>query len=130
MANDEKVIYGTGAGGWFWNKGEKRDLPHLHTFEAVSNYDNEREYKYFKVNAVHKPNESNKNPGKIIGHVQLYHYVIGVSEETLCQSSYTPKKPYFPTVLDHLPTICFILYILFYSIQTRRGTRKLLGKAE
>jgi small-conductance mechanosensitive channel len=24
MANDRKAIYGTGAGGWFWNEGEKR----------------------------------------------------------------------------------------------------------
>jgi hypothetical protein len=24
MANDRKAIYGTGAGGWFWNKGEKK----------------------------------------------------------------------------------------------------------
>jgi hypothetical protein len=23
MANDKKAIYGTGVGGWFWNKGEK-----------------------------------------------------------------------------------------------------------
>jgi hypothetical protein len=29
-------------------------------------------------------------------YVQLYHYVISVSEETLCQSSYTPKKALFP----------------------------------
>jgi hypothetical protein len=96
MANNKKAIYGTGAGGWFWNKGEKRDLIHLHTFETVSSYDNEREYKYFNMNAVNTPNEPNKDPGKIIGHVQLYCYVISVSEETLCQGSYTPKKALFP----------------------------------
>jgi hypothetical protein len=119
MANNKKAIYSTGAGGWFWNKGEKRDLPHLHTFEALSNYDNEREYKFFKVNAVDTPNEHDEDPRKIVGHVQLYHYVISVSENSLCQSSYTPKRPYFRTVLDHLPTICFICYIQFYLKQKR-----------
>ncbi len=34
MANNKKAVYGTDAGGWFWNKGEKRDHPPLHTFEA------------------------------------------------------------------------------------------------
>jgi hypothetical protein len=57
---------------------EKKEIPQLHTFKAVSNYDNEREYKYFKANAVNMPNEPDKDPGKIIGHVQLYCYVIGV----------------------------------------------------
>jgi hypothetical protein len=118
MANDKKAIYGTGVGGWFWNKGEKRDLPHLHTFKAVSNYDNEREYKYFKMNAVDTPNEPDKDPGKITGHVQLYHYVISVSEETLCQSSYTPKKALFPYGVGPLA------YNLFQSLYSN------LSKAE
>jgi hypothetical protein len=55
MANDRKAIYGTGAGGWFWNEGEKRDLPHVHNFKSVPNFDKEREYKYFKVNVVDMP---------------------------------------------------------------------------
>jgi hypothetical protein len=84
MANNKKAVYGTGAGGWFQNKGEK-DLHHLHTFKAVPNYDKETEYKYFKANAVNMPNELNEDPSKIIGHVQLYH-----------QSSYTPKRALFP----------------------------------
>jgi hypothetical protein len=96
MANDKKAVYGTGAGGWFQNKGEKGDIPHLHTFEAVPDYDNEKEYKYFKVNAVDTPDEPDDDPSKIIGYIQLYHYVIGLSEETLPQSSYTPKKALFP----------------------------------
>jgi hypothetical protein len=24
MSNDRKAVYGTGAGGWFWNEGEKK----------------------------------------------------------------------------------------------------------
>jgi hypothetical protein len=114
MANDKKAIYGAGTGGWLWNKGEKRDLPHLHTFEAVSNFDNnKREYKYFKANVVDMPNEPDKDLGKIIGHVQLYCYVISVSKETLCQSSYTPKKALFPFVVGPL---AYNLFHLLYSI--------------
>jgi hypothetical protein len=44
MANNKKAIYGTGTGGWFQNEGEKRDLPHLHAYETVPNYDKKREY--------------------------------------------------------------------------------------
>ena len=129
MANDKKAVYGTGTGGWFRNKGEKRDLPHLHTFEAVPDYDKEREYKYFKVNAVDMPNEPDDDPSKIIGHIQLYHYVIGLSEETLCQSSYTPKKALFPFGVGPL---AYNLFHTLYSIisRCRRGTGKLLGEAE
>jgi hypothetical protein len=71
MANDKKAVYGTGKGGWFWNKGEKRDLPHLHTFEAVPDYDNKKEYKYFKVNAVDMPDKPDDDPSNIIGYIQL-----------------------------------------------------------
>ncbi len=47
------------------------------------------------MNAVDVPKEPEEDPGMIIGHIQLYCYVIGVSEETLHQSSYTPKKALF-----------------------------------
>jgi hypothetical protein len=100
MANDKKAIYGTGAGEWFWKEGEKRDLPHLHTFET----------QVIKVNALDMPKEPKVDPGTIIGHIQLYHYVIGVSEETLCQSSYTPKKALFPLGVGPLT------YNLFHSL--------------
>jgi hypothetical protein len=105
---------------------EKRYLPHLHTFETVPNYDKEREYKYFMVNFVDMPKESEEVPGMIIGHIQLYHcYVISVSEETLWQSSYTSKKALFPCVSDHLPTICSICYIQLYRTQKR--SKKIIG---
>jgi hypothetical protein len=116
--------------GWFWNKGEKRDLPHLHAFEAVSNYDNKREYKYFKTNVVDTPNEPDEDPGKIIGRVQLYRYVIGVSEETLCQSSYSSKKALFPYGVGPLAYNLFQSLYSILSKRSRRGTRKLLDKAE
>jgi hypothetical protein len=36
MANDRKAIYGTGAGGWFRNKGEKKIfLMFIANFESV-----------------------------------------------------------------------------------------------
>jgi hypothetical protein len=59
---------------------------------------------------VNTPKEPNEDPVKIIGHVQLYQYVIGVSEETLCQSSYTPKKALFPYGVGPLT------YNLFHSL--------------
>jgi hypothetical protein len=42
------------------------------------------------------PNKCEEDPGMTIGHIQLYHYVIGVSEEIFHQSSYTSKKALFP----------------------------------
>jgi hypothetical protein len=96
MANDRKAIYGTGAGGWFQNEGEKRDLPHVHNFKSVPNFDTEREHKYFKVNVVDMPKEPNEDASTIITQIQLYHYAISVSEEMLHQSSYTLKKMLFP----------------------------------
>jgi hypothetical protein len=45
---------------------EKRDLPHVHNFESVPNFDNEREYKYFKVNTVDTPKEPDKDASTII----------------------------------------------------------------
>jgi hypothetical protein len=42
------------------------------------------------------PDEPDDDPSKIIGYIQLYHYVIGLSEKTLHQSSFTPKKAFFP----------------------------------
>jgi hypothetical protein len=111
MANDKKAIYGTGAGEWFWKEGEKRDLPHLHTFET----------QVIKVNALDMPKEPKVDPGTIIGHIQLYHYVIGVSEETLCQSSYTPKKAIFLLGVEPVP---YKLFLSLYPIVLMQKRRK------
>jgi hypothetical protein len=110
MANDRKAVYGTGAGGWFRNEGEKIDLPHVHNFESAPVLDKEREYNYFKVNAVDTPKEPNEDASLIITQIQLYHYAIGVSEETLCQSSYTPRKALVAFGVGPLA------YILFHSL--------------
>jgi hypothetical protein len=48
------------------------------------------------VNAVDTPKEPDEDASTIITQIQLYHYAIGVSEEMLHQSSYTPKKALFP----------------------------------
>jgi hypothetical protein len=130
MANDKKAVYTTGAGGWFWNKGEKRDLPYLHTFEAVPDYDKEREYKYFKVNAVDTPNEPDNDPSKIIGHIQLYHYVIGLSEETATLPEFLYSKKGLISLRCWTICIQFVSYIIFNYFQCRKGTGKLLGEAE
>jgi hypothetical protein len=71
---------------------EKKDLPHVNHFKSVPALDKEREYKYFKVNAVNMPKDPNEDASMIITQIQSYHYAIGVSEEMLCYSSYTPKK--------------------------------------
>ncbi len=92
---------------------EKRDLPHVHNFESVPNFDNEREYKYFKVNTVDTPKEPDKDASTIITQIQLYCYVIGMSEETLCQSSYTSKKALFLLVIGPL---AYNLFHLLYPI--------------
>jgi hypothetical protein len=110
MANDRKAIHGTGAGGWIWNAGEKKDLPHVNNFESVPVLDKERKYKYFKGNAVDTPKESNKDANMIITQIQLYHYAIGVSEEMLHQSSYTPRRALFPFGVGPLT------YNLFHSL--------------
>jgi hypothetical protein len=110
MANDRKAIYGTGAGGWFQNEGETIDLPHVHNFESVPVLDKEREYKYFKVNAVDTPKEPNEDASSIITQIQLYHFAIGVSEEMLRQSSYTPRMALFAFGVGPLA------YNLFHSI--------------
>jgi hypothetical protein len=89
---------------------EKKDLPHVHNFESVPILDKEREYKYFKVNAVDTPKEPNEDASSIITQIQLYRYAIGVSEEMLCQSSYTPKMALFPFSVGPLP------YTLFHSL--------------
>jgi hypothetical protein len=113
--------YGTGAGGWFWNEGEKIDLLHLHPFKTVQIYEKEREYKYFKVNVVDMPKELKGDPGMIIGHIQLHCYVIGVSEETLCQSSYTPKKAIFLLGVEPVP---YKLFLSLYPIVLMQKRRK------
>jgi hypothetical protein len=92
MANNRKAVYGTSAGGGLRNEGEKIDLPHVHNFESVPILDKEREYKYFKVNAVDMPKEPDEDASSIITQIQLYCYAIGVSEEMLCQSSVTLRK--------------------------------------
>ena len=56
------------------------------------------------------PKEPNEDASTIITQIQLYHYAIGVSEETLCQSSYTPKKVLFPFGVGPLA------YNLFHSL--------------
>jgi hypothetical protein len=78
-------------------QGRKKDLPHVHNFEGVPILI-KREYKYFKVNVVNMPKELDEDASTIITQIQLYCYAIGVSEEMLCQSSYTPKRNYFPLV--------------------------------
>jgi hypothetical protein len=108
MVNNRKAIYGTGAGGWLQNEGETIDLPHVHNFESVPILDKEREYKYFKVNAVDMPKEPDEDASLIITQIQLYCYAIGVSKDTLCQSSYTPRKALFA----FLP----LPYNLFHSL--------------
>jgi hypothetical protein len=45
---------------------------------------------------VDTPKEPDEDASTIITQIQLYHYAIGVSEEMLHQSSYTPKKALFP----------------------------------
>jgi hypothetical protein len=92
---------------------EKKDLPHVHNFESVPNFDKERGYKYFKVNAEDTPKEPNEDASMIITQIQLYHYAIGVSEETLCQSSYTPFKALF---LLGIGPITYNLFHLLHPI--------------
>jgi hypothetical protein len=121
MANDRKAVYGTSAGGWFRNEGEKKDLPHVHNFESVPILEKEREYKYFKVNAVDMPKEPDEDASSIITQIQLYHYAIGVSEETLCQSSYTLRKALFAFRLGPL---AYNLFHLLYSILSNAENEK------
>jgi hypothetical protein len=56
------------------------------------------------------PKEPNKDANMIITQIQLYHYAIGVSEEMLHQSSYTPKRALFPFGVGPLT------YNLFHSL--------------
>jgi hypothetical protein len=105
---------------------EKKDLPHVHNFESVPNFDKEREYKYFKVNAVDMPKElDKKDASTIITQIQLYHYAIGVSEEMLRQSSYTPKKVLFPFSVGPLAYNLFHSLYLSYPMQKRN--KKIIG---
>jgi hypothetical protein len=62
------------------------------------------------VNVVDTPDKPNDDPSKIIGYIKLYHYVIGLSEETLCQGSYTPRKALFPFSVGALA------YNLFHTL--------------
>jgi hypothetical protein len=55
------------------------------------------------------PKEPIEDAITIITQIQLYHYAIGVSEEALHQSSYTPKKVLFPFSVGPLA------YNLFHS---------------
>ncbi len=121
MANDRKAVYGTGAGGWFRNEGEKIDLLHVHNFKSLPILDKEREYKYFKVNAVDMPKEPNKDASSIITQIQLYHYAIGVSEETLCQSSYAPRKALFAFSVGPLAYNLFhLLYLIISNTENEK----------
>jgi hypothetical protein len=96
-------------------RGRKKDPPHVNNFKSVPVLDKEREYKYFKVNAVDMPKEPNEDASTIITQIQLYCYAIGVSEETLCQSSYTPKKVLFPFSVGPLAYNLFHLLYLILS---------------
>jgi hypothetical protein len=71
---------------------EKKDLPHLSNFESVPNFDKERQYKYFKVNAGDIPKDLEENPGKIIRHPIVWLCNWSVRGDTMPESSYTPKK--------------------------------------
>jgi hypothetical protein len=65
------------------------------------------------VNAVDMPKEPDEDASSIITQIQLYCYAIGVSEEMLCQSSYTPKKALFAFGVGPLT---YNLFHLLYSI--------------
>ncbi len=56
------------------------------------------------------PKEPDEDASLIITQIQLYHYAIGVSEETLRQSSYTPKKALFPF------SVGWLAYNLFHPL--------------
>ncbi len=100
--------------------GRKIDLPHVHNFESVPILDKEREYK-FKVNAVDIPKEPNEDASSIITQIQLYHYAIGVSEEMLHQSPYTPRKGLFAFGVGPLT---YNLFHLLYSIISNAENEK------
>jgi hypothetical protein len=97
---------------------EKKDFPHVHNFESVPVLDKEREYKYFKVNAVDTPKDPNEDASSIITQIQLYHYAIGVSEETLCKSSYTPRKVLF--AFSRTTCLKVFSFVIFDPIQCRK----------
>jgi hypothetical protein len=129
MANDRKAIYGTGAGGWFQNEGEKRDLPHAHTFESVPNFDKEKEYKYFEVNVVDKPKEpKDEDASTIIRQIQLNHCAISLSEEILSPEFLYSKKGII-SFGYWTPHLQFVPFIVSYSIGCKRRERKLLDEA-
>ena len=101
--------------------GRKIDLPHVHNFESVPILDKEREYKYFKVNAVDTPKEPDEDASSIITQIQSYRYAIGVPEEMLCQSSYTPRKVLFTFSVGPLT---YNLFHLLYSIVSNAENEK------
>jgi hypothetical protein len=125
MANDRKAVYGTSAGGWFWNEGEKIDLLHVHNFESVPILDKERECKYFKVNAVDMPKEPDEDASSIITQIQWYCYAIGVSEETLCQSSYAPRKVLFAFGVG--PLAYNLFHSLYLIVSDAENEKKIIG---
>jgi hypothetical protein len=78
------------------------------------------------VNAVDMPKElDKKDASTIITQIQLYHYAIGVSEEMLRQSSYTPKKVLFPFSVGPLAYNLFHSLYLSYPMQKRN--KKIIG---
>jgi hypothetical protein len=73
------------------------------------------------VNAVDMPKEPTEDASSIITQIQLYHYAIGVSEEMLCQSSYTPRKVLFTFSVGPLT---YNLFHSFYSIVSNTENEK------
>jgi hypothetical protein len=106
MANDEKAIYGTGAGGWFQNEGEK-EIFLIFILSKLYQIMIKRR-KCFKVNAVDMPKEPKEDSGMIIRHIQLYHYAIGqFGGDTLPEFLYSKKG---------LISIRCWTYNLFYAL--------------
>jgi hypothetical protein len=57
----------------------------------------------------------------IITQIRLYRYAIGVSEETLCQSSYTPKKALFAFGVGALTYNLFhLLYLILSNTENEK----------
>jgi hypothetical protein len=72
------------------------------------------------VNAVDTPKEPDEDASSIITQIQSYRYAIGVPEEMLCQSSYTPRKALFAFGVGPLPYKLFHSLYLILSGQRRK----------
>ena len=71
------------------------------------------------------PKKPDEDASMIITQIQLYHYAIGVSEEMLHQSPYTPRKGSFAFGVG--PLTYNLFHLLYLIISDAENEKKIIG---